>query len=82
MIDLQVGWNHAMSHPIEFDGGVLIFLDFIIFLAVLGEVGDLASDVGDDVAVPASLAGHRCDNPDLRRKAVLARDEPSSSGLV
>lgn len=54
----------------------------MIFLDVLGEVEDLASDDGDDVAGPVIFSRVRCDNPDLGNKSIFTGNKPSSSSLI
>ena len=64
---------------IQLDVGVLFLLDCIIFAELVISHRNLVRHKQDEDASPVSETQQRRDDPDLRRKAVLARDEPSSS---
>ena len=69
-----------ISDTIQLDFGVLFILEFIISDAVGAHSNLVRHKQGEDVG-PVCAMRLRRDDPDLRRKAVLARDEPSSSDI-
>ena len=75
-IHFEVAWRTgSITDTIHLDFGVLFLLEFNIFVEVGTHWNLVRHKAGEDVE-PVSPTRLRREDPDLRRKAVLARDEP------